>query len=133
MTWLIQNLEAEILYTQPLLGKLELDNNVFASDFFDKIIDEIKDCGFGNYEMSPSCRSKIFRKRDYIGKPHRNRKFIRAIQATLNSTHGKRGRGKQFFEAAFGKNMDESVGHITSKWWIDFSNLNYNKNNRVVR
>ncbi len=30
-----------------------------------------------------------FRNRDYIGKPHWNRKFIRAIQAVLNSTHGK--------------------------------------------
>ena len=48
-----------------------------------------------------------FRNRDYIGKPHWNRKFIRAIQAVLNSTHGKIGRGKTFFEAAFGKDIDE--------------------------
>ena len=48
-----------------------------------------------------------FRNRDYIGKPHWNRKFIRAIQAVLNSTHGKIGRGRTFFEAAFGKNIDE--------------------------
>lgn len=48
-----------------------------------------------------------FRNRDYIGKPYWNRKFIRAIQATLNSTHGKIGTGKAFFEAAFGKNLDE--------------------------
>jgi hypothetical protein len=47
------------------------------------------------------------RNRDYIGKPHWNRKFIRAIQAVLNSTHGKIGRGKTFFEAAFGKDIDE--------------------------
>jgi len=114
----------------------------------------------------PVADPKYFRKRDYIGKPHWNRKFIRAIQAILNSTHGKIGRGKQFFEAAFGKNIDEfhrilwmpetliinrykydknkrieyfgarptpyddideSIGHITSKWWIDFSNLNHNQ------
>jgi hypothetical protein len=48
-----------------------------------------------------------FRNRDYIGEPHWNRKFIRAIQAVLNSTHGKIGRGKTFFEAAFGKSLDE--------------------------
>lgn len=48
-----------------------------------------------------------FRNRDYIGEPHWNRKFIRAIQAVLNSTHGKIGRGKKFFEAAFGKDLDE--------------------------
>jgi hypothetical protein len=43
-----------------------------------------------------------FRNREYIGK-HWNRKYIRAVQAVLNSTHGKIGRGKQFFEAAFGR------------------------------
>ena len=44
-----------------------------------------------------------FRNREYIGK-HWNRKYIRAIQAVLTATHGKIGRGKQFFEAAFGCN-----------------------------
>ena len=48
-----------------------------------------------------------FRNRDYIGKPYWNRKFIRAIQAVLNSTHGKIGRGKTFFEAAFGKDIED--------------------------
>lgn len=48
-----------------------------------------------------------FRNRDYIGKPHWNRKFIRAIQAVLNSTHGKIGRGLTFFNAASGENVDE--------------------------
>lgn len=43
-----------------------------------------------------------FRNREYIGK-HWNRKYIRAVQAVLTSTHGKIGRGKQFFEAAFGR------------------------------
>jgi len=50
---------------------------------------------------------EYIRSRDYIGQPHWNRKFIRAVQAVLNSTHGKIGRGKTFFEAAFGKNLDE--------------------------
>ena len=48
-----------------------------------------------------------FRNRDYIGQPYWNRKFIRSIQAVLNSTHGKIGKGKTFFEAAFGKDLDE--------------------------
>lgn len=47
-----------------------------------------------------------FNNRDYIG-PHWNRKFIRAIQAVLNSTKGKIGRGKAFFEEAFGRNVEE--------------------------
>lgn len=43
----------------------------------------------------------FFKNRDYIGR-HWNRKFIRAIQAVLNSTKGKVGKGKTFFEEAFG-------------------------------
>ncbi len=44
--------------------------------------------------------------RDYIG-IHWNRKYIRAIQAILNSTKGKIGRGTSFFKKAFGKNIEE--------------------------
>lgn len=47
-----------------------------------------------------------FRNREYIGK-HWCRKYIRAVQAVLTSTHGKIGRGKQFFQAAFGRDKDE--------------------------
>jgi hypothetical protein len=47
-----------------------------------------------------------FRNRDFIGKSW-NRKYIRAVQAVLNATRGKIGRGKDFFEAAFGKNEEE--------------------------
>lgn len=44
--------------------------------------------------------------RDYIGE-HWNRKYIRAIQAILNATKGKVGRGLTFFEKAFGRNEEE--------------------------
>lgn len=44
--------------------------------------------------------------RDFIGE-HWNRKYIRSIQAILNATKGKIGRGISFFEKAFGKNVDE--------------------------
>ena len=47
-----------------------------------------------------------FKNREYIGK-FWCRKYIRAVQAVLTSTHGKIGRGKQFFEAAFGRNENE--------------------------
>lgn len=50
--------------------------------------------------------AQYFSNRDYIG-PYWNRKFIRAIQAIINSTKGKVGRGRNFFEKAFGKNLDE--------------------------
>ena len=46
-----------------------------------------------------------FRNRDFIG-THWNRKFIRAVQAVLNATKGKIGRGKSFFEEAFGRDLD---------------------------
>lgn len=44
--------------------------------------------------------------RDYIGVQW-NRKYIRAIQAVLNSTKGKIGRGTSFFKKAFGANLEE--------------------------
>ena len=54
----------------------------------------------------PISDPKFFRNRDYLGK-YWNRKFIRAVQAVLNSTKGKIGRGSEFFEEAFGSNLDE--------------------------
>lgn len=83
---------------------------------------------------------KYFSNRTYIGK-HWNRKFIRSIQAILNSTKGKVGRGKQFFEEAFGKDekefekllyMPEAMiiyrffykdNGTTQRWWNDFLGL----------
>lgn len=83
---------------------------------------------------------KYFSNRDYIGK-YWNRKFIRTIQAILNSTKGKVGRGKEFFYKAFGKNEDEfyellympevmiiyrlyfeNIG-LTARWRHDFNEL----------
>lgn len=49
---------------------------------------------------------KYFNNRNYIG-PHWNRKFIRTIQSVINVTKGKVGCGREFFEKAFGKNLDE--------------------------
>lgn len=83
---------------------------------------------------------KFFSNRDYIGK-HWNRKFIRTIQAILNSTKGKVGKGYDFFCKAFGKDEEEffkllympeamiiyrfyfeGIG-VTEKWWHDFCEL----------
>ena len=83
---------------------------------------------------------KYFSNRDYIGK-HWNRKFIRTIQAVLNSTKGKVGKGKEFFEKAFGSNevefnklllmpeamivyrfYFEEIG-LTDEWWQHYSAL----------
>lgn len=47
-----------------------------------------------------------FQNRDYIGNKW-NKKFVRAVQAVLNATKGKIGKGKGFFEAAFGRDDSE--------------------------
>jgi len=44
--------------------------------------------------------------RDYIGK-YWNRKYIRAVQAILNSTKGQIGKGQSFFYEAFGNDEEE--------------------------
>ena len=54
----------------------------------------------------PITDPNYFSNRDYIGN-HWCRKFIRAIQSILNSTHGKIGRGRTFFFKAFGRNIKE--------------------------
>ena len=54
----------------------------------------------------PIRNPEYFRNRDYLGK-HWNKKFIRAVQAIINATKGKIGRGLSFFEEAFGKNLEE--------------------------
>jgi hypothetical protein len=60
----------------------------------------------------PISDPKYFRNRDFIGKKW-NKKYVRAVQAVLTSTHGKIGRGKQFFEAAFGKDVEEYYEILT--------------------
>ncbi len=81
-----------------------------------------------------------FSNRDYIGK-HWNRKFIRTIQAILNSTKGKVGKGHDFFCKAFGATDEdyfkllympeamiiyrlyfEGIG-MTDEWWKAYNNL----------
>lgn len=82
----------------------------------------------------------FFSNRDYIGK-EQNRKFIRTIQAVLNSTKGKVGKGKEFFNKAFGANEEEffkllympeamiiyrlffEETGIVDQWWNDFCSL----------
>lgn len=44
--------------------------------------------------------------RDYIGEKW-NKKYVRAVQAILNATKGKIGRGVSFFEKAFGRDEEE--------------------------
>ncbi len=83
--------------------------------------------------------SKYYDNREYIGK-HWNRKFIRSVQAVLNATKGKIGRGKSFFEEAFGKNIDEFYKilwmpeafiihrfkykeNLTADWWSLYKQL----------
>lgn len=91
---------------------------------------------------------EYFSNRDYIGK-YWNRKFIRTIQAILNSTKGKVGKGKDFFEKAFGKNdlefeklliMPEAMiiyrfyfeeKGLTDAWWNSYCSLSEQQKERI--
>jgi hypothetical protein len=85
-----------------------------------------------------------FNNRDFIGK-YWNRKFIRTIQAILNSTKGKVGKSFSFFCKAFGKDEAEfekllympeamiiyrfyfeGIG-LTDEWWNKFQSLSDEK------
>lgn len=74
------------------------------------LCEEFKELGVSIYSFPmkyhPIEEQKYFKNRDYIG-INWNRKFIRAIQAILNSTKCKIGKGIEFFEEAFGRNEDE--------------------------
>ena len=91
---------------------------------------------------------RYFRNRDFIGKAW-NRKYVRAVQAVLNSTKGKIGRGKSFFEAAFGKNEDEFnqimvmpeafiiqrykyKDNLTAEWWAKYISLDKSQRERAL-
>lgn len=85
--------------------------------------------------------------RNYVGK-HWNRKFLRAVQSVLNSTKGKIGRSKLFFEEAFGRDIDEFYKilwmpeafivnrfkykeNLTADWWEKFANLDSVRSSRL--
>jgi len=82
---------------------------------------------------------EFFNNREFIGKLW-SRKFIRAVQAVLNSTKGKIGGGRSFFEEAFGKDIDgyhkilwmpenfiiqrlTYKDNLTAEWWDKFQAL----------
>lgn len=88
-----------------------------------------------------------FYNREYTGE-HWNRKFIRAIQAVLNATKGKIGRGKSFFEEAFGKDIDgyykilwmpeafiihrfKYKENLTADWWDLYNKLDEIQRNQL--
>ena len=86
--------------------------------------------------------------RNYIGK-YWNRKYIRAVQAILNATKGKVGKGTTFFEKAFGRDLTEYMKllimpetfllyrlffeHIgyTQQWWHDMQELSEQEKNEL--
>jgi hypothetical protein len=87
----------------------------------------------------PISNPKYFKNRNYIGK-FWNRKYIRAVQAVLNSTHGKIGRGQSFFLEAFGHDENEFnmillmpetfiiqrfqyKDNLTKDWWRKWNKL----------
>ena len=91
---------------------------------------------------------EYFSNRDYIGK-YWNRKFIRTVQAILNSTKGKVGKGYEFFCKAFGSNDEEFIKllympeamiiyrlyfekiGVTDRWWNEYSQLTDEEKNII--
>ena len=90
---------------------------------------------------------KYFRNRDYIGK-FWTKKFIRAVQAVINATKGKIGRGREFFYEAFGQNINEFYeilympetfiiyrekykSSLTEQWRKEFYSLNQEQLNEA--
>jgi hypothetical protein len=89
----------------------------------------------------PIIEEKWFTNRDYIG-THWTRKAIKTVQAVLNSTAGKIGKGRTFFFKAFGRNeaefqelirmpeafiikrWDAELAGLTQKWHNAYSTLN---------
>lgn len=61
-----------------------------------------------------------FRNRDFIGK-HWNRKFIRAVQAILNSTKGKVGRGRDFLKKLLDKMLMNSINYYGCQRHLSFT------------
>ena len=77
----------------------------------------------------PIMEEEWFSNRDYIGKCW-TRKAIRTVQAVLNSTTGKIGRGRNFFFKAFGRNQTEfeelirmPEAFIIKRWDAELSGL----------
>lgn len=98
----------------------------------------------------PISDPNYFRVRTYLGE-HWTRKYIRAIQAILNSTKGKIGRGTSFFEKAFGSNerefykllympevmivyrLDYEKNGLEPEWWQAFQDLSDEKRKDLIR
>lgn len=70
--------------------------------------------------------------RDFIGE-YWNRKYIRAVQAILNATKGKIGRGKSFFEKAFGRNENEFMELLLMPETFIIYRLEYERNGYTKR
>jgi 2-methylthioadenine synthetase len=95
----------------------------------------------------PIDEPNYFNNREYIGM-YWNRKFIRSIQSVLNSTKGKVGKGRPFFEEAFGKDIEDFKkilwmpetfiihrtkykNNLTAEWWEKFNALNDKQSNKI--
>lgn len=75
----------------------------------------------------PIADPEYFDNRNFIGN-YWNRKFIRAVQAVLNATKGKIGRGKSFFEEAFGKDLNSFMDILWMPEALIIHRLKYKEN-----
>lgn len=75
---------------------------------------------------------KFSKNRKYIGK-HWNKKYLRGIQCILLATHGVVGPKKEFFERAFGRDVDEFLKILTlPEYYIIYRNIHLNNGGRDI-
>ena len=155
--WSMRDIYEQAVKTVVKAGHRSLSNYILynytdkPSDLYNRLklnvdlCDELK-ASIYSFPMKyhPIQDEKYFKNRDYTG-THWNKKFIRTIQAILNSTKGKVGRGTSFFYKAFGKNLDEfnkllympealiiyrlyfENNGTTNLWWNKYNKLKENE------
>lgn len=78
-------------------------------DFYERLkinVDLNKELGLKIYSFPMKYVPVTHKNRRYVG-PNWNKRYIRGIQCILNATHGVVGPRKEFFQKAFGRNVDE--------------------------
>jgi len=97
------------------LGFARLSNYILFNykdtpeDFYERLrinIELNKELGLKIYSFPMKFVPVTHKNRRYIG-PNWNKRYIRGIQCILNATHGVVGPGEEFFQKAFGRNVDE--------------------------
>ena len=158
--WELRSIYEQAIRTAAKHGIVNLSNYLLYNyhdrpdDLYHRLklnIDLCEELGINIYSFPmkyhPIDDPMYFSNRDYIGK-HWNRKFIRTIQCILNSTKGKVGRKRDFFNEAFGESIErfhtllwmpelfiiyrfEFKDNLAYKWEKDFNGLSSAQRSKI--